>query len=331
MGELTAKLIQKLHEAGGFAIGFSPLCEVSSEVMTYFESWLAEGRNGEMGYLANHLDIRRNPALLLANGSDPCPGGTIISIAFPYFPANPYKKEKLKIARYALGDDYHEVLRTRLKPIAAWLTEQTGEEARICVDTAPILERYWAQKSGIGYIGRNRQLTIPGHGACFFLAEIVTRAELRTHCDIAPQEQTATEQDALPPALNEIQSICLDCGACIKSCPGNALEFGNFDSRKCHSYLTIEYRGELPDSFHPLPEQLYGCDRCIEACPVIRMSSAPTPLPEFQPRESLLNLTPSDIEALTPTEYASLLRHSPIKRAKLEGLLRNCRQLKNEI
>ncbi len=322
MGELTEKLISKLHEAGGFAIGFAPLREVDSEVFERYKAWLADGRNGEMSYLANNLDIRRNPALLLDNGNDPQPGGTIISIAFPYFSASPYKKGKLKIARYALGDDYHEVLRNRLRPVAAWLTEQTNKEARICVDTAPILERYWAEEAGIGYISRNRQLTIPGHGSCFFLAEIVTRATLQF------------DRLAYQPRLNKIKTIneqtCINCGACIKACPGNALEINNFDSRKCHSYLTIEFRGELPDSFHPLPNVLYGCDRCIEVCPMLRNSTAPTPLPEFQPREPLLNLTTTDIEALAPDEYATLLRHSPIKRAKLSGLIRNCQKLNKE-
>lgn len=324
MGELTEKLISKLHEAGGFAIGFAPLHEVDSEVFQRYEAWLAEGRNGEMSYLANNLEIRRNPALLLDNGNNPQPGGTIISIAFPYFSATPYKKGKLKIARYALGDDYHEVLRNRLRPVAAWLTEQTAKEARICVDTAPILERYWAQEAGIGYISRNRQLTIPGHGSCFFLAEIITRATL----------QYARQEKKKHPCLNKTTAIneqtCIDCGACIKACPGNALEINNFDSRKCHSYLTIEFRGELPDSFHPLPDALYGCDRCIEVCPMLRNSSTPQSLPEFQPRESLLNLTTDDIKALTPNEYATLLRHSPIKRAKLAGLLRNCQKLTQE-
>lgn len=297
----------KLRQAGAFTVGFAPLREVPPEVMDAYTAWIAAGHHGGMDYLANHIGIRRNPALLLDGGEDPRPGGTVISMAFPYCSGDPYHPGRLRIARYALGDDYHEVLRQRLRPIAAWITGETGKEARICVDTAPILERHWAREAGLGFIGRNRQLIIPGHGPCFFLAEIVTRA-------VFPPDAPCT-------------LTCGDCDACVRSCPGHALGADNFDGRRCHSYLTIEHHGEFPPGFIPRKDSLYGCDICIEVCPHYRRADSPAPLPEFLPRESLLDLTVKDVTSLTPVTFSTLLRHSPIKRAKLAGLLRNASHL----
>lgn len=206
-------LIGKLRQAGAFAIGFAPLREVPPEVMDAYTAWIAAGHHGGMDYLANHIDIRSNPALLLDGGEDPRPGGTVISMAFPYCSGDPYHPGRLRIARYALGDDYHEVLRQRLRPVAAWITGETGKEARICVDTAPILERHWAREAGLGFIGRNRQLIIPGHGPCFFLAEIVTaRYSLLTRPAPLPAA-TATPVSEAVPATPSVLTTSTDAAA----------------------------------------------------------------------------------------------------------------------
>lgn len=308
-------LKRQILSAGAVSVGFAPLREVPPEVMEGYAAWLDGGNNGSMAYLADHLDIRRNPALLLDGGKDPRPGGTVISMAFPYYYGDPYREGKLKIARYALGDDYHEVLRARLRPVANLITAQTGQEARICVDTAPIFERHWAVEAGIGFIGRNRQLIIPGIGSHLFLAEIVTRA-------------------FLPPDHPSGGSCPEGCDRCLRACPGGALSADSLqglDARHCHSYLTIEHRGELPPGFAPRKGRLYGCDLCQESCPLSRPAPGVPPglhcLPEFLPREPLLSLTPADILALDPRGFSTLFRHSPVKRAKLPGLLRNVRQL----
>ena len=302
-------LKRQILSAGAVAVGFAPLRPVPSEVMAGYAEWLAAGKHGSMAYLANHLEIRCNPALLLGDGQDPRPGGTVISIAFPYFCGDPYREGKLKISRYALGDDYHEVLRKRLLPVAGRITAETGREARICVDTAPIFERHWAVEAGIGFIGRNRQLIIPGTGSHIFLAEIVTRA-------------------TFPPDTPSAGSCPEGCDRCIRACPGHALSANTpcgFDAARCHSYLTIEHRGEFPPGFTPRKNRLYGCDICLEACPLSRPAPENTPrcMPEFVPREALLDLTPADILHLDPAAFSTLFRHSPVKRAKLAGLLRN--------
>lgn len=306
-------LKRQILSAGAVAVGFAPLREVPPEVMERYVAWLSQGNHGSMAYLADHLDIRRNPALLLDGGKDPRPGGTVISIAFPYFSGNPYQAGKLKIARYALGDDYHEVLRGRLRPVAARIVAETGREARVCVDTAPIFERHWAVEAGIGFIGRNRQLIIPGIGSHIFLAEIVTRA--------------------IFPSDTPVSGCCPDgCDRCLRACPAHALSADTpcgFDARGCHSYLTIEHRGEFSSGFRPRKNRLYGCDICLEACPLSRPAPENTPrcLPEFEPREALLDLTPADILHLDPAAFSTLFRHSPVKRAKLAGLLRNAAAL----
>ncbi len=309
----TLQLKSMIREAGACSVGIARLQPVAAEVFEAFQRWLAAGNYAGMNYLANHTEIRRNPALLLANGEDATPGGSIISIAFPYFSGNPYRPGKLRFARYALGDDYHEVLRQRLRPVVQRITAETGCEARICIDTAPILERYWAQQAGIGFIGQNHQLIIPGIGSHIFLAEIVTRAEFTPD---SPNLQT-----------------CLNCDACRRACSKVIGEGANgsngtnerngkgFDARRCNSYLTIEHRGELPADLSLSRGRIYGCDLCLEACPLAKGDTAT--LPEFEPREALLSLSLEELRALTPERYALLFRHSPIKRAKLAGLLRN--------
>ena len=300
-------LRQKLLRAGAGAVGFAALREVAPEVMEEYTAWLSRGNHGSMEYLANHTAIRRNPALLLDGDQDPRPGGTVICAAFPYTQGDHYRPGRLRIARYALGDDYHEVLRHRLMPVARWITAETGKEARVCVDTAPILERHWAVEAGLGFIGLNRQLIIPGHGSCFFLAEIVTRAEFTPD---------------IPCRLH-----CGGCRACVKACPGHALDGDDFDCRRCHSYLTIEHRGELPAGFHPRRGALYGCDICIEVCPHNHTPPPNDPMPELTPRPPQRDHTPAHIFWRHPQTYASLLRHSAIKRVKLAGLMRNIRHL----
>lgn len=320
----AGKLSQMLTDAGACAVAFAPLRPVDHHAWESYSRWIAAGGHASMAYLANHSEIRRNPALLLDDG--PQPGGTVVCAAFAYASDVTFRPGALRIARYALGDDYHEVLRQRLQPVADAILAATGHPARICVDSAPILERYWAQQSGLGFTGRNRQLIIPGIGSHIFLSELVTRAEF-------------------PPYGTPVDMQCPDgCDRCLRACPNHALTASNrqpwrgshgeavfnrltescgFDARRCLSFQTIENRGEIDADLTVPRGRFYGCDICLEACPLSRPSRPVTVLPEFRPREPLLSLTAATVTALTPAAYSLLFRHSPIRRAKLAGLLRN--------
>lgn len=310
----AGKLSQMLTDAGACAVAFAPLQPVDHHAWESYSRWIATGRHASMAYLANHSEIRRNPALLLDDG--PQPGGTVVCAAFAYASDVTFRPGALRIARYALGDDYHEVLRRRLQPVADAILAATGHPARICVDSAPILERYWAVQSGLGFTGRNRQLIIPGIGSHVFLAELVTRAEFTPYG--TPMDRQCPE----------------GCDRCMRACPNGALVVSNrmtetcgFDARRCLSFQTIENRGEIDADLTVPRGRFYGCDICLEACPLSRPSRRVTVLPEFRPREPLLSLTAATVTALTPAAYSLLFRHSPIRRAKLAGLLRNLRAL----
>ena len=437
-----ASLIEKLRQAGAIRVGFAPLAPVSDAARDHYLQWLAQGRHASMQYLEHHLPIRFNPALLLTPNqpstpaasqasplasqasplaSQACRGapapeeGTIISMAFPYYSGQAKGSGGLLFARYALGDDYHEVLRRRLQPVAEAITAATGCPARICIDTAPIMERFWAIQAGLGYIGRHRQLIIPGIGSHIFLAEIVTtapfppdtptsspfpppiseasqacrgaiyRAPTSDSARMAPEEAFSAKPPVSPVHLSseagaascspvllssDAQAMhpCANCRRCIDACPNKALSVqGGLDANLCLSYLTIEHRGPIPAGIRIPAGRIYGCDLCLEACPHSRpnepacspalLSSdalpdaaaiyrAPTaddarqapeknaeeplpeflpssePLPEFLPRPEILALTLEKALNLTQERFSLLFRHSPIKRAKLLGLLR---------
>lgn len=282
--------------AGGAASGIAPADVVASDEFSRFEKWLDAGMNGDMHYMERYLDIRRDPALLLPDAR------SIIVVAFSY------RQERGvpgHIASYALGDDYHEVVRARLEQVAARLTAKYGGATRVCVDTAPLLERYRAVRAGIGFIGRNHLLIVPGIGSYVFIGSILTTLE------IAPD---------IPCTLS-----CDGCGRCEAACPGKALGADGLDARRCLSYLTIEYRGDFPDDLD-LHGCLYGCDTCQRVCP--HNAGVPaTSIPEFAPRPALTALTPAQAATMTQPEFSAMMRHSAIKRTKLAGLQRNALQL----
>jgi epoxyqueuosine reductase len=207
-----------------------------------------------------------------------------------------------KWASYALGDDYHDVMREKLSQLASFIQENWGGTTRICVDTAPIFERYWAQQAGVGFIGKNSMLIVPEIGSYVFIGIILT---------------TTKFQSNEPCTLN-----CMGCNACIRHCPGKAISLsGTIDARRCHSYLTIEYRGELPNELN-LNSKVYGCDMCQNVCPH-NLNAPTTTIAEFLPRQEILNLSHDDIDALTQEEFSRIFRRSAIKRTKLTGLQPN--------
>lgn len=290
---------------GAYAYGVASAQSVDAADIALYDSWLSQKYNAGMAYMERNSDVRTNPDKLLEGTK------TVIVCAFAYpRPGSiEWGEGALRIASYALGDDYHEVLRRRLDIAAAEIKRMWGGECRVCVDTAPLRERYWAVKGGLGYIGLNGLLMLPGAGSCFFLGTILSTVS------VSPKE---------PLEMN-----CGNCRRCIACCPASAIkdtEYGRtvVDCNKCLSCLTIELRGELPEGTR-LRDRLYGCDMCQSSCPHNRLTAAPEPLPEFKPRSSLLNLKKEQVENMTQEEYSKLFKGSAIKRAKLEGLRRNAR------
>lgn len=286
-----------LAEVGVFRYGIAEAQTVHESMRMQFREWLKMGNHGGMEWMYRYLEIRDNPRQLLNSAA------SLIVCAFPYSPPPKIDSKRLKFASYALGDDYHDVVRKHLSVACRNIMEQFGGETRICVDTAPLHERYWAVQAGLGFIGRNCQLIIPGAGSRFFLGTIVTTVKF--HVD------------------SPLEMKCNECGQCIKNCPGKALSSGTvplLDARKCLSYLTIEHKGNLPDGIR-LGQNIYGCDICQNVCPHNEVSIKP--LPEFLPRPELMELTAEDILNMSETEYRRLFKKSAIKRAGLLGLKRN--------
>ncbi len=302
---------------GFFACGLSPAEPMDAAHVARRERWLAEGCHGEMSYLARNEEKRRDPRLLVEGVR------TIVSVALNYHNPDPLDAEgrprRLSIARYARGQDYHEVMKSRLFALLNTLrahyesvggadAEAVFATARAFTDTAPVDERYWAWRSGLGWIGKNTQLIIPGAGSRFFLGEL-----------FLPFAADAYDRP--------VESQCGTCDRCLRVCPTQALsrELG-LDARKCLSYLSIEYRGEtLPEGTgRKLGHMFYGCDRCTDCCPWNRLS-VPTDVSEFYPSEALSAMSRDDWRGLTVEQYRTLFKGSAVKRAKYEGLMRNIR------
>lgn len=298
-------LPEEFHEYG--PVGAACAAEVSREAEEAFQRWLDAGKEAGMEYLRRHAGLRRDPRLLLEGAR------TVITFAFPYSSAKRRDPSLPTISEYALGNDYHDVIRGHLNSLAALLPE--GTRSRVCVDTAPLPERYWAVRSGLGYIGRNGALIVPGIGSRVFLAEIITTLAIK------PPEPLAMS--------------CHGCGRCREACPDGALGAdGTIDCRRCLSYLTIEHRGDWtsPEAMHAMAtpagrNTLYGCDRCITVCPLNRQPSqtAYPLLPGLEPRPEMLRLDAGDVRAMDREEFSRIFKGSAMKRAKIEGMKRNAR------
>lgn len=283
---------------GFHACGFASAEHVEDNVCHGFKAWLESGYHSRMGYMGNYYDIRCDPSLLHK------PVRTIISVALNYFPSERQALNVPQFAVYTYGRDYHEVVKSKLNDLSRYIEAEWSGDNRICCDTAPILERYWAMKAGIGFIGKNTQLIIPGAGSFFFLGEILTSLVLKPS----------------PP----LSGGCGYCTRCMDSCPAKALvKPGVLDANRCISYQTIENRGEIPDEITKcLGNRIYGCDTCQDVCPHNRFAK-PTEVDEFRPCKDFLQLDAGRLDTLTQEEYNRIFRHSAVKRAKYQGLLRN--------
>ncbi len=275
--------------------GLAKAERVSPEAEREYMAWLHNGGHASMDYLERNIERRLDPRLL-AEGVK-----TIVSVALSYAPSDNFAEGELKLASYALGQDYHDVVKTRLTQLAQSLGI---EEYRVFCDSAPILERYWAERSGIGWIGKNRQLIIPHAGNMFFLGELFIMEE-------------ADEYDS------QCESRCGSCHECIDACPMSCLGGEHFDAFRCLSYQTIENRGEISEEAkRQLGDMFYGCDRCTKVCPWNRFA-VPSNVAEFSPKAELMAMKRDDWRSLSVEDYRRLFKGSAVKRAKYEGLRRN--------
>lgn len=306
----TKQLKAEAHRLGFSACGVAPAEPVDEQTALRFKEWIAAGKQGEMNYLTNYTDKRLNPALLMEGAQ------SMVCVALNYYPARLLDDRKqYEFARYAYGKDYHEVMKARFALLLDALQQLAGRPltARLFCDTAPVLERYWAARCGLGWIGKHTQLVIPRAGTHFFLGELLLDVPF-------------TDYD------RPLPSRCGNCTRCIESCPTRALEQPyTLNASRCLSYLTIEYRGGTlpPTAAHAMGNCIYGCDRCQQACPWNRFAT-PTSVPEFAPTDAFMQLTKSQLEQLTPEAYRLLFKGSAIKRAKYEGLMRNVRAVKDK-
>lgn len=319
---LKAQIKAEALRLGFSACGIASVAPVKEEAWKHFAQWLKNGYHADMHYLERYTDLRRDPSFLLEGAQ------SVICLALSYYPPQLQKENTYQLAWYAYGKDYHEVVKSKLHQLLQFIcTLHPNTQGRICVDTAPLLEKYWAEQAGIGWIGKHTQLILPQKGAAFVLGEVLINFELPPD---TPQENR-----------------CGSCKRCIEACPAqaliestqpnsqeNACGYGQsfLDARRCLSYQTIENRNATlsTQTIEALGERIYGCDACQIACPHTRYANAEETPAEFHPSAELMALEKEDWQTLHIETYRRLFKGSAVKRAKYEGLLRNIQAVKTK-
>lgn len=294
-------IVAEAERMGFDACGIANATALEAE-SAHVEQWLEGGREGEMGYLTRNKEKRYDPRLLVEGTK------SIITVLYNYYPKQQIGAgDKYKIAKYAYGADYHDVLKKKMRFFLERIESETGKlgNTRVFVDSAPVLDRAWAVRCGLGFIGKNTILIHPGKGSFFFIGHLFLPIELEETGHVLPNR-------------------CGRCTKCIDACPTGALEAPfHIDARKCISYLTIEYKGSLahldPKTFKGW---MYGCDTCQDVCPYNRFA-LPNMEPEFQPSEQLLAMKEEDWKRLDKEGFDLLFKRSAMQRAGYEGLKRN--------
>lgn len=297
----------KAKSLGFLDCGISEACFLQEEKDRLTE-WLQKGMHGEMGYMGNHLDKRIDPRLLVENAR------SVISVLLNYFPAQKQTDTEAPVlSKYAYGVDYHFVMKSKLAALLAFIQQEIAPcEGRCFVDSAPVLDRAWAARSGLGWIGKNTNLISPEHGSFFFIGEIILDLEL-------------------PASDKVVRNHCGNCTRCLDTCPTTALVAPFvLDARKCISYQTIENRGEIdPELKGKFENRVFGCDICQDVCPW-NLKSETHCEPAFVASDELMSLTADQWHDMDKSAFNKLFRESAVKRTRFEGLQRNLKFLREE-
>lgn len=302
MSSFTERIKQKALEIGFHKIGIARV-EPLTEEGERLKDWLGKNYHGEMRWMEREPEKRISPELIFPGAK------SMIVVALNYFTPHEHEQTdaKGKVSRYAWGDDYHDVVKEKLRELLAWIkTENTEADGKICVDTAPVMDKAWAVRAGLGWLGKHSNLITKDYGSWVFIGEILLNLEL--------EYETETVADH-----------CGTCTACLDACPTGAIVSPFIvDSQKCLSYATIELRSSdfSPEIKENLSGWLYGCDICQDICPWNRFEK-PTGEARFEPREGNVSADLDEILSLSPEEYARRFRRSAMKRTKLGGLQRN--------
>jgi epoxyqueuosine reductase len=296
--ESTAIIKMKALELGFSFCGVSK-AEFLEEEAPRLEDWLKRGYQGEMAYLERHFDKRLDPTLLV-------PGArSVVSLIYNYYPSKQQRSDTFKVAKYAYGEDYHYVVRDKLKDLMSHIHEKIGDvSGRAFVDSAPVMERVWAKRGGAGWIGKNSLLLNRDAGSFFFLAELIIDLPL--------------DYDS------PVKDYCGTCTACMDACPTEAIPAPyQVDGSKCISYFTIELKDQIPANMTgKFDDWIFGCDICQDVCPWNRFSK-PHQEPRFEPDEDILNLGRNEWLELTEEVFDTVFRKSPLQRSRYTGLKRN--------
>jgi epoxyqueuosine reductase len=289
----------KAAELGFSLFGVSKAEQLTAEA-DFLSDWLKQDHHGEMEWMANHFDKRTNPSLLVPGAK------SVLSLGFEYLPALPAPQDDTyKVSKYAYGKDYHKVVKKKLIELMHFMQAEIGElDARAFVDSAPVMEKVWAAKSGLGWIGKNTLLLNKKKGSFFFLAEIISDLEW--------------EYDEV------VKDYCKTCNKCVEACPTGALDTPyQLEAKKCISYLTIELRNEIPVEFSTqMADWIFGCDICQDVCPWTR-NAIPTLEPAFNRHNLWKDYSKSDWEELSEDAFKIIFAGTPVNRTKYKGLKRN--------
>ena len=296
--KIKTEIIKKTAKNLGFlSCGISE-AEFLEEEAPRLEKWLREERHGKMTYMENHFDKRLDPRLLVPGAK------SVISLLLNYYTDKKQVEGAPKISKYAFGTDYHFVIKDKLSKLFKAIQKHIGEiNGRVFVDSAPVMDKVWASRSGLGWIGKNTNLISQKVGSFFFIAELILDVEL--------------EYDT------PVTDHCGTCTACIDACPTDALTPYNIDASKCISYLTIELKDQIPTEFqNKIGNWAFGCDVCQDVCPWNRFAKQHEE-PLLKPKSEFLDLTRDDWEELTEVTFDTIFKNSAVKRTRYEGLMRN--------